>query len=445
MAIDFRIRDFFYPVEIYRLNRTLKKTQWLSRDELLVYQERRLAVILDQAYNHVPYYRRLFKGLGLTPADIRCVDDLKKLPILSKNTVRRGGADFIADNAKRYRPITYNTSGTSGVPMQIQLDRGARILEFVYYWRHWGWAGYKLGDRFAELRTYLFLGSDSDAVSLWQPRLRGLMLNSSQLSLSRVKEMAEAIRRYRPKFLKGMAATLYFMALSFKQAGITDISFRGIFSTGEVLTPQYRVMMEQVFGCPVLDSYGHMEGAVAISQCMEGGYHINSDYGLLEFDDPRPSGDGPAMVGRAVGTSLYNLAMPFIRYDMGDDIEFLPETEICSCGRTLPLVKVIHGRHDDIIITTDGRLVTNMFVLPELVDGIRFAQFIQESPTVLHVNVVPGETWTEGKSEKLFSYVKKLAGKEMAVRMHQITQDDIITDASGKTRAVISYVKKPQV
>jgi len=444
MAIDFRIRDFFYPVGIYRLNRTLERTQWFSRDELLAYQERHLAVVLDQAYNHVPYYRRLFKGLGLTPADIRCVDDLKKLPLLSKDTVCEGGTEFIADNAKRYRPVTYSTSGTSGVPMRIQLDRGARILEFVYYWRHWGWAGYRLGDRFAELRTHFFLDRDSDAVSLWQPYLHGLMLNSNQLSLSRAKEMAGAIRRYRPKFLKGMAATLYFLALSFKQAGITDISFRGIFSTGEVLTPQYRAMMEQVFGCPVLDSYGHMEGTVAISQCMEGGYHINSDYGLLEFDDPRPSEDGTAMVGRAVGTSLYNLAMPFIRYDMGDDIEFLPETETCPCGRTLPLVKVIHGRRDDMIITPDGRLVTNMFVLPELVEGIRFAQFIQESPTVLHVNVVPGETWTKGEHEKLSCYVTKLVGKEIDVRMHQITQDDIITDASGKTRAVISYVK-PQV
>ena len=160
------------------------------------------------------------------------------------------------------------------------------------------------------------------------------------------------------------------------------------------------------------------------------------------WDKAEPVPDGEP--GYITVTDLSNFAMPFIRYDVGDDIEFFPETEPCPCGRTLPLVKVIHGRSEDIIITPDGRLVTTMFVLPELMKGIRFVQFIQELPTVLHVNVVPGETWTEGESEKLSCYVKKLAGKEMDVRMHQITQNDIITDTSGKTRTVISYVK-PQI
>ncbi len=441
MAIDFRVRDFSYPVGIYRLKRLLDKTQWFAKDELLAYQERRLTAVLEQAVKHVPYYRRLFKELGLTAADIRHVDDLKKLPILSKDTVCNAEKDFIADNAKRYRPVIYSTSGTSGVPLRIHLDKSARILEFVYYWRHWSWAGYRLGDRFAELKTCFFLDRDNEAVSMWQPHLRGLMLNGSRLSFARAGEIAGAIRRYRPKFLKGMAATLYFLALIFKQAGITDISFKSIFSTGEMLNPRYRALMEQVFNCPVLDSYGHMEGAVAVSQCMEGGYHINSDYGLLEFEDPKPSANGTTMTGRAVGTSLYNLAMPFIRYDVGDDMEFSPETGTCPCGRTLPLVKAIHGRSEDIIVTPDGRLVTAMFVLPELIRGIRFAQFVQESPTVLRVNVITGEEWTYGERDKLSRYLAQFAGKEMVIGINQITPEDIIRDASGKIRTVISCVE----
>jgi hypothetical protein len=155
MPIDFSIRDFCYPLSIYRLRRTFERTQWLSPGELAAYQNQRLAGIIRHACDHVPYYRRLFNNLGLSSRDIQTVDDLKKLPILSKSAVRESAADFVADNASRYRPRAFTTSGTTGSPLQFYLDKNARILEFVYYWRHWSWAGYRLGDLFAQLSRNL--------------------------------------------------------------------------------------------------------------------------------------------------------------------------------------------------------------------------------------------------------------------------------------------------
>jgi len=443
MAIDFRIRDFFYPQEMYRLRQTLEETQWLSAEELQEYQEERLTHIINHAYNHVPYYRRLFQETGLRPQDIQKVDDLEKLPLLSKDTIRREGKTLVADNARRYHPVSYKTSGTTGTPVEFYLDKGARILEFVYYWRHWNWAGYRLGDSFAELGSFYFLNRDhlSDAVSSWQPHLRRLMVNSGQIAPFRAKELARVIRKYRPKYLKGAASTVYFLALCLKEAGINDIFFKAIFSVNEVLTPQYRSMAESVFHCPVLDSYGHMEGTVAISQCLAGGYHINSDYGILEFNNIMTSSDDGTVLGQAVGTSLYNMAMPLIRYDVGDDIEFFSEPKTCRCGRTLPLVKRVHGRSEDTIITPEGRFITSMFVVPEFAKGIRFVQFVQDSDTDLHINVVPKRDWDARQEDILLHYVTKLVGTGMSVHIHAVTQDNIITDASGKIRSVISSVK----
>jgi hypothetical protein len=105
MAIDFRIKDFFYPIGIYKLRRTFERNQWLAPDALFAYQEKRLAMIINHAYNHVPYYRRLFKKLGLRPSDIKNRDDLKRLPILSKDIVRKERVNLIADNAKKYNPL----------------------------------------------------------------------------------------------------------------------------------------------------------------------------------------------------------------------------------------------------------------------------------------------------------------------------------------------------
>jgi len=439
MSIDFKLKDFFYPREILSLRRTLAKTQWLPPEELLEYQEKRLRSVITHAYQSVPYYRNTFENLGLTPSDIRSVQDLVRLPLLTKETVRDKAPALLASNSQDYRPKEYSTSGTSGEPLLFYLDKHANTLEFVYYWRYWGWAGYRLGDRFAELGSHFFLERPhlSDEPYHYQFQLRRLHLNSAQVSSAGVRKMVEALRKYRPHFLKGVSSTLYFFALSLKEAGVTDISFKAVFSTGEVVTQLYRKTIETALNAPLLDSYGHMERTISISQCLEGGYHVNSDYGVLEVEDSSLTNNGTASTGRAVGTSLYNLAMPLIRYDIGDEIETFAEPRSCGCGRTLPLVKAIHGRTEDVIVTPDGRFITSLFIVPEFVQGLRFAQFVQVSDSEMEVRVVPKQEWSDEHKKRLIEYSRRLLGPTMRLHVHLTSQEGLIRDRSGKIRAVI--------
>src|SRR5882724_8755428 len=133
-----------------------ERSQWFTREELSDFQEQRLRVIVEHANRHVPYYRELFKRLSLTPADIRTVSDLAQLPSLRKDVVRSEFKRLQADDKLRYRPRLEQTSGTSGEPLRFLLDKPSNVLEFVYYWRHWSWAGYQLGARFAELSSSYF-------------------------------------------------------------------------------------------------------------------------------------------------------------------------------------------------------------------------------------------------------------------------------------------------
>jgi len=445
MAIDFRVQDFRYPIAIGRLRRTLERTQWLPREELKAYQLERLRAVLRQASARVPFYRDLFKQRGVKAEDIHSAEDLARLlPLLSKEAVRKAGDRLLAEDAARYSPRPYSTSGSTGAPVTFYLDKGANILEFVYYWRHWSWAGYRLGDRFAELGSQYFLNRPHlrNAACSWQPHLRRLMLNSSRISVESAREVGNAIRKYRPRFLKGMASPVYFLALSLKEAGSNDLSLRAVFSTGEVITPAYRAMAEQVFHCKVLDSYGHMERTAGISQCLEGGYHVVDDYGLLEVIDRKPGLGGDSSSGQVVGTGLYNMAMPLIRYEVGDTIELFDEGRSCACGRTLPLVKAIHGRQEDVVVTPDGRYITSIFILPEFVRGVRFAQFVQETEKTLSIRVVPGAGWDSAQAEALQARAGDLVGPGMDIRIVQILEEDILTDPSGKRRAVISHANR---
>ena len=118
-------------------------------------------MVIGHSVRHVPYYRNLFAERSLRIEDIASVDDLGRLSRLSREAVRTGGSEFHADNANRFGASVVHTSGTSGLPLECHLDRESNVLEFVHYWRHWGWAGYRLGDRFAELASIYFLPAPS--------------------------------------------------------------------------------------------------------------------------------------------------------------------------------------------------------------------------------------------------------------------------------------------
>jgi phenylacetate-CoA ligase len=439
MSIDFRIRDFFYPRGIWELKKALDKTQWMDSDELNEYLTARLRRVLSHAGRNVPYYRNLFRAFGFDPRDLCTAKDISHLPLLRKRTVRRYGADLLSENADRFHPRKYCTSGTTGQPLNFYLDRASNALEFVYYWRHWGWAGYRLGDRFAELSSHFFLQRPElgSRPYYYQPLLRRLLLNSNQVSPKSVGSMAEAIRKYRPRFLKGMSSTLYFFALSLREAGIEDIAFKCVFSTGEVVTRMHRGLVETTLQSPLLDSYGHMERTVGIAQCLEGGYHVNQDYGLMEFVNVREIPGQKELLASIVGTSLYNRAMPLLRYDVGDEVELFRQPESCPCGRTLPLVKGVHGRTEDCIVTPEGTFITSLFIVPEFVKGIRFVQFLQVERDELEIRFVTGEDWVDESASALKEYTARAVGRSMKIRLNPVEPVALIRDPSGKIRNVI--------
>src|SRR5262245_56965676 len=104
MALEFKVRDFAYPVSLLKLRATFEKSQWFSIEQQALYQEQLLRRIVEQAYWHVPYYRDLFDRIHLKPADIQQVRDLQKIPILTKKNLRDEHERLKADNRGRFHP-----------------------------------------------------------------------------------------------------------------------------------------------------------------------------------------------------------------------------------------------------------------------------------------------------------------------------------------------------
>ena len=97
MGVTFRMSDFFAPGRIMRLRREFQRTQYMQPDALTAWQNERLARVVAHAARHVPYWSDLFRERGLTAADVRTVDDLDKLPLLTRETVRREGRRLRSD------------------------------------------------------------------------------------------------------------------------------------------------------------------------------------------------------------------------------------------------------------------------------------------------------------------------------------------------------------
>jgi phenylacetate-CoA ligase len=440
MSVNFTVREFGYPWSILRMRQLLEQSQWFTREQLREYQEERLRGVIENAYAHVPYYRNLFRSLSLTPADIRTLSDLKKLPLLSKDTVRKDFEHLRADNAQHHHPRVEQTSGTSGEPLRFLLDKPSNVLEFAYYWRHWSWAGYRLGMRFAELSSAYFLRRGRLAEQpIALQRIPGrLLLNSLNLSAGRVLAHVSAIRRYRPLFLKGTPSALYYFALFLREIGTTDLSFRAVFATGEVILPVQRASIEATLHCKVYDSYGHMERTIAVSECHSGGYHIIPEYGVLELIEEPLRGNGRNRYAQVIGTSLHNLSMPLLRYEVGDLAELLDEDEPCACGRAAPRIRRIAGRRNDVVVTPEGHVITTLFVVLDQAQGVLMGQFVQESRDLLRIRIVKGSDHTESSSADLQRTIKRVVGPNMRLEIEYLSKEDLQRDCPGKFRAVVS-------
>ena len=138
-----------YSRKFEKMMEEFETNQWLSYEELINYQNEKLRKLLRHAYENVPYYRDRMGRLKLRPEDIRTVEDLHKLPVLTRAELKNNLAELRARNYHRWQLKLGHTSGTTGSPLEIWWDNQLCIVNNVVDWRQKHWAGLTYGDRIA--------------------------------------------------------------------------------------------------------------------------------------------------------------------------------------------------------------------------------------------------------------------------------------------------------
>lgn len=380
--------------------RHFQETQWLPFEHLKDRQEQQLARLIEFAYENVPYYSKLLKSLGLTPSDVTTIEDLEKLPVLTKQTIKENRQDFVPKSINKLRYLNCSTSGTTGEPFkyEVSTDCYERGLSLLY--RGWGYAGYEIADKVA-----LIEGSSSNPTPQSKPRkmFRNLLLNfrhysSFTMSPKSLQRYFNIVNAWRPSFVRGCASSVYLFAKFIRDNNL-ELRFqpKAVFTTSEMLFGGQRKVIEEVFNTRVFDHYGLNDGGISAYECEEHcGMHIDMERAILETVDD----EGKQIVnqeGRVLATSLYNYALPFVRYDTRD-VGTISDSK-CACGRETALLKGFLGRTND-ALKLRGVIVSDPGYGEMLGDfDIEQFQIIQEDPSSITFRIIKGKTYKK-KDEK---------------------------------------------
>ncbi len=407
----------------------LNQSQWWSPEKLKELQEEKLKRVIKAAYEGVPYYRNLFKQLRLTDKDIQSIEDLKKLPILDKATLRNNWQQFINQNENPHDGIKSFTSGSTGTPMQFLLSREQESWRWAARYRFWQWAGYQLGQPYANISVH----PRNKLVKKFQDKMtRCLYLHLQRADSDQFAEFLTKIAKQKITFLVGYAHSVYLLAQFARQHGINEIQFKGIVTHGETLFPHFRNIIESQFGCRVWDLYGAGgEGFHIAAQCeCRNGYHIDMENVIVETKEINNG------VSEIIITGLDNDLMPLIRYNINDlgNLSF----RTCACGRGLTMLEQITGRTGDLVVTPNNQFLSALFFnwIFEQKQGIDQFQVIQKQAESILIKFVPNNNFRSIELESIADEINQATDNQLKLKFEKV--DHIPASSSGKRRWVIS-------
>ena len=435
----------FGPMENY----FQKEIECASREEIVAIQNKKLVEQVHHVWENVPYYRKKMEEQGVTPDDIRSIEDLHKLPFLSKDDLRNAYPYGLMGVPKEDVVRIHSTSGTTGKRVIAFYTQGDIDLWEDCCARALMAAGATKEDVVQVSYGYgLFTGG------------AGLHGGSHKVGCMTVP-MSSGNTERQIMFLRDLEATVIcctpsyaaYLGESMKEMGLTpeDIPLKaGIFGA-EAWSEEMRKDIEKTLGIKAFDIYGLTElsgPGVAFECSAQSGMHINEDHFIAEIIDPKTHEVLPDGVqGELVFTAIDKKGFPMIRYRTKDICTL--HREKCSCGRTHVKMEKPKGRSDDMLI------IRGVNVFPSQIEAVLLENGYQANYQIIvdrvnnndtldvHVEMTP-EMFTDNVNEitkrqnDLVAGMKSMLGIKAKVTL---VAPKSITRSEGKAVRVIDNRK----
>ncbi len=423
-----------YLMDVDRLER-------ISDESLRRYQDRQLRRLVRFA-DTVPLYHEKFKQAGIDPRSFSGVDDLQKLPFVTKEDFKHHYPNgIISSRVKKDSLIEVSTSGTTGKVLPLYVDLLDIVMGLFAYMRtlhEYDMSVWK--NRITIIGDFAAHTAESGYVTRGlQPRfnLSRVFRNIQWLNTNDDPEkVITDINEFQPEFIGGYVGMLGHLAF-LKEKGLgKNISPQYIAATGSVLDSFLKSYIEKTFHAKVFEVYGATESGLIGYQCKQGNYHLMSDLVYAEFlknDHPVQSDEA----GEMIITKFHGKGTPILRYNAINDI-VAPSSDECSCGKAGSLIKKIYGRNDLALYRADGTvLLPSAFseiyskLLYQLrTNKVKNTKIIQQDFTSLEIQVVIDEKLRAvGPSvEEVFNFLQKgfqeKMGPDVTVSVREVASVD---------------------
>jgi len=424
----------------------LKETEWLPKDDLEALQLHKLQRLLQHAYVHVPFYRDAMRAAGVHPLELSSLDDIHRLPMLSKDDVRRHlYFGLFADNHRKREMLKISTSGSTGEPFTTYADRYQLEVRMASTLRGSEWTGWRFGDRQARLwhQTLGMTRSQVIRERIDALFMRRLFIPAFEIDAENIERFIDAIRKHRPVLVDGYAESLNFLATYVREGGRPGFSPKAIMSSAQALPDNAREIIETGFHTKVFDKYGAREFSGIAYQCGHSPDHhvVDESYIVELLVDDRPA--RPGEIGEVVITDLSNFSVPLIRYRIGDLAVAVDETEPCPCGRHLSRIGRIEGRTQAIVHCANGSWLPGALFLHFFKDyehAVRFFQIRQDIPGEFLLKIVKNRRFTQSEFDAMMKELRRFVGHETKIDIEFC--DSIPLLETGKRSPIVSTVRQ---
>lgn len=330
----------------------LERSQWLRPEALRAAQFGQAATLMSEAMRNIPVWNdRLSQG-GLTPGAAIDEHVLSRIPVLTRTAMQQMGEALWNQRLGTVHGAIHagQTSGSTGTPVRYRQTDLTRLFWRAFTLREHLWQGRDFSGKLAAIRTTVEKGRSAT----WGAATEQVFHTGPAVSLNIREDVAcqlDWLVEESPQYILTHPSNLRSLLRLAAARGARPAGLLQVRTFGEMLPAETIDLCRQVWGVGVADVYSSEEVGYIAFQCERGRYHVQAENVLLEIVDAEGHSLPTGCVGRVVITVLHNLAMPLIRYEIGDYAAF---GEACPCGRGLPVLERIAGRRRNMLRLSDG-------------------------------------------------------------------------------------------
>ena len=426
-------RNRFSP-EMFAVLAELRAHERWSPQEMAAFQLRALQRTVAHAQDTVPFYA------ALPRANIRRLEDLQRLPVLTREVVRQNGDIMVSNSVPLGQRVRVGTTGTTGASLKVAYSPRVARHNWAFRMRQLAWAGIDPRSPRVTLFGSRVVPADRKQPPYWTYNAaeRQLLMSIFHLSQQTAPAYIDCLRQHRGEMLEAFPSVLGIVADLLLERG-ESVPMRAVFTDGEPLYPFLRKRIEEAFQTRVYDTYGNTELCGLIQECEFNRMHLAPEFGYLEILDANDRPVPPGEEGYFVWTALINDVMPLIRYRIGDR-GCWQDSGACPCGRAFATVIPTITRDSDLLRCPDGRILSPRTVnqLLKYSSSFRFCQFVQSYPDRVVVRAVANNGHSSEELAAVGQSLQKLLGKEMNVDTELAAEP--IMRAGGKIPLIVRRV-----